>query len=378
MADTKRYTTDNTTIGPDGKPVTTEPDRLSSLLPRPNIVRIEVLDGNSRDRYLKSQTSTGTGTNIYTLTNELRKTTINSIYTGDRANEKVFYGFLDPKTDSTFNLSSEWSDSSMGGDIGGAIKKVISNAPGIGDALNTAIGIGSSFNDIANRTLGLNTTATGAATMQEFKGVKTSEFKVSCVWYLPEQEKLANFSLKVLYRMLYPTQIAQDKVGKLVGAAVSNVVDNAVKVGRTALAEGIKTSGGSDGFAAIIGGDTQPANANDNNPPSKVAEITGTAASAVSGMATAVNNFFGQNTTINPLPVRVCIGHHIDLEPLVIKGIDTKFSKETFISEVNGRHLPLFAYTTINFGFWLTPTPNMEFVSLLGTEIFGEEMATFN
>jgi hypothetical protein len=106
MADTKRYTTDNTTIGPDGK---TEQDRLSSLLPRPNIVRIEVLDGNSRDRFLKSQTTTGDGTNIYSITNEMRKSTIGSVYTGNRANEKVFYGFLDPKTDSTFNLTSEWS-----------------------------------------------------------------------------------------------------------------------------------------------------------------------------------------------------------------------------------------------------------------------------
>lgn len=375
MADTKRYTTDNTTIGPDGKPVTTEPDRLSSLLPRPNIVRIEVLDGNSRDRFLKSQTTTGDGTNIYSITNEMRKSTIGSVYTGNRANEKVFYGFLDPKTDSTFNLTSEWSDSSMGGDIGGAIKKVIANAPGIGDMVTTGINIGSSFNEIANRTLGLNTTATGAATMQEFKGVKTSEFKVSCVWYLPEQEKLANFSLKVLYRMLYPTQIAQDKVGKMVGDAVSNIVDRSKEIAQNVVKEGLTTAG-RDGLASLIP-PAPPANADDNNPPSTVAAVTGKAASAVSGVTTAVNNFFGQNTTINPLPVRVCIGHHIDLEPLVIKGVDTKFSKETFISEINGRHLPLFAYTTINFGFWLTPTPNMEFVSLLGEEIFGDEMATF-
>src|SRR5574343_227898 len=375
MADTKRYTTDNTTIGPDGKPVDTDHDRLSSLLPRPNIVRIEVLDGNSRDRFLKSQTTTGDGTNIYSITNEMRKSTIGSVYTGNRANEKVFYGFLDPKTDSTFNLTSEWSDSSMGGDIGGAIKKVIANAPGIGDMVTTGINIGSSFNEIANRTLGLNTTATGAATMQEFKGVKTSEFKVSCVWYLPEQEKLANFSLKVLYRMLYPTQIAQDKVGKMVGDAVSNIVDKSKEIAQNVVKEGLTTAG-RDGLASLIA-PAAPANADDNNPPSTVAAVTGKAASAVSGVTTAVNNFFGQNTTINPLPVRVCIGHHIDLEPLVIKGVDTKFSKETFISEINGRHLPLFAYTTINFGFWLTPTPNMEFVSLLGEEIFGDEMATF-
>jgi hypothetical protein len=369
MADTKRYTIDNKPEGDKSN------DRLSSLLPRPNIVRIEVLDGNSRDRFLKSQTSTGDGTNIYSITNEMRKSTIGSVYTGNRAKEKVFYGFLDPKTDSTFNLTSEWSDSSMGGDVGGAIKKVIANAPGIGDMVNTGINIGSSFNEIANRTLGLNTTATGAATMQEFKGVKTSEFNVSCIWYLPEQEKLANFSLKVLYRMLYPTQIAQDKVGKMVGDAVSNIVDRSIPIAQQAVTEGLTTAG-ADGLAAIIP-PPPPPNADGNSPPSTVASVIGKGASAVSGVTTAVNNFFGQNTTINPLPVRVCIGQHIDLEPLVIKGVSTKFSKETFISEINGRHLPLYAWTTINFGFWLTPTPNMEFASILGSEIFGDEMATF-
>ena len=65
MVDTTRY------IKPTGT--------LESDLPRSNIVRIEILDGDSRDRFLKSQTSTGTGTNIHTLTNELRKETIRSI-----------------------------------------------------------------------------------------------------------------------------------------------------------------------------------------------------------------------------------------------------------------------------------------------------------
>jgi len=368
MADTKRFTDDNNSdkkarLGADG--------RLSSLLPRPNIVRIEVLDGNSRDRFLKSQTSTGDGTNIYSITNEMRKTTIGAIYTGNRAKEKVFYGFLDPKTDSTFNLTSKWEDQSMGGDIGGAIKKVVGN---ISSKLNTAIDIGSSFNDIANQTMGLNNTATGASTMQEFKGIATNDFKVSCVWYLPEQEKLANFSLKVLYRMLYPTQIDQDKVGDMVGAAVSNFIDKSAptikKVEDTVIS-------GIPGLSKIMGNDKPPENAEGNSPSSKVGAITGGIAGGISNVTTTINNFLGKNTTINPLPVRVCIGHHIDLEPLVIKGVDTKFSKETFISEINGRHLPLFAYTTINFGFWLTPTPNMEFVSLLGNEIFGDEMATF-
>ena len=56
--------------------------------------------------------------------------------------------------------------------------------------------------------------------------------------------------------------------------------------------------------------------------------------------------------------------------------IDTKFSRETFISEDNGRHLPLYAHTTISFKYWLNPAPNLEFLSILGTELFGDSMIT--
>jgi len=370
MTDTKRYTIDNK---PEGEKESS--DRLSSLLPRPNIVRIEVLDGNSRDRYLKSQTSDGNGTNVYSITNQMRKTTIGSIYNGARAKEKVFYGFLDPSDNSSFNLGAGWEDQSMGGDIGGAVKKVVGN---ISNTLNTVIDIGSSFNDIANRTLGLNNTATGASTMKEFKNITLQDFSVKCVWYLPEQEKLAKFSLKLLYRMMYPTQIDQDKVGAMVGAAVTNFVDQSApglkKVEDTAIELAVDII---PGLSKLLGSDTPPKNAEGNNPTGKIAAMTGGAAGGISNVTTTINNFLGKNTTINPLPVRVCIGHHIDLEPLVIKGVKTTFSKETFISEINGRHLPLFATTTIEFAYWLTPTPNMEFANILGEEIFGDEMTTF-
>lgn len=363
MVDTTRY------IKPTGT--------LESDLPRSNIVRIEILDGDSRDRFLKSQTSAGTGTNIYTLTNELRKETIGSIYTGSRENEKIFYGFLNPSTDSTFNLGSTWEASSLGGNIGESIKKVIGATGTIGKGVNAAINIGSSFSEIANKTMGLNTTATGASTMKEFKSVELDDFKVSCVWYLPEQEKLAKFSLRILYRMLYPKQIAQDSVGKLVGAGVTKIIDGAVDTAQDVISD-VSKAAGANLIAKILGNDKPPTSADKNSPPSTVAEITGDVARFASGVHTGINNFFGANTTINPLPVRVCVGQHIDVEPLVITGISTKFSKETFISEIQGRHLPLFAYTTISFKYWLTPAPNLQFVNILGTEIFGDDMITYN
>ena len=303
---------------------------LQVSLPRPNIVRIEVLDGTARDRYLKSQTSSGSGTNIYSTTNELRKTTIGEVYKGNRAKEKVFYGFLSPTADNSFNLGATWDTSSLGGDIGGAIKKVVGAAGLVGEGLTAAYNIGSGINDFATKAMGLNSTATGASTMKDFKSVELSDFKVSCVWYIPEQEKLATHSLKLLYRMLYPKQIAQDNIGKLVGNITTNAISTALPTVQN-LASDFAHNVGQEKLSNIIGS-SKPTNADDNNPPNKLIELTGDVVGAAASVLTGINNLFGANVTINPLPVRVCVGQHIDIEPLVITSIETKFSRETFVS----------------------------------------------
>lgn len=341
--------------------------KLSSSLPRPNILRIEVLDGESRERYLQTY---GGGSNVYTATNQLRKKTLNAIFTGNREKEKVFYGFLSPSKDTSFNMTAEWGNSNIGGNAFDMVKKVASAAGAVGEVVNTALDIGTGINTIVNQALDLNSTATGAATMSDYTGAKLDNFTVSVVWYLPEQEKLATRSLQILYRMLYPRQISQDSVAKLTADAATTVSNELINQGRSAVA-GVTAAVGQEKLSQMIA-PPPPADANSNSPPSGVAQFIGDVAGAGSSVMTSINNFFGANTTINPMPVRVCIGQHIDVEPLVLTNVSTTFSRETFISETQGRHLPLFAYTSISFKYWLTPAPNHEFLNMLGTEIFGD------
>ena len=85
------------------KPIdnTKRSEALSKKLPRPNIVRIEVLDGESRERYLKASTESGSINNIYGAVNNIRKSTFDAVFTKERAYEKTFYGFLSPTADTT-------------------------------------------------------------------------------------------------------------------------------------------------------------------------------------------------------------------------------------------------------------------------------------
>lgn len=352
---------------------------LSKNLPRPNIVRIEVLDGESRERYLKASTESGGVDNIYGAVNNIRKSTFNSVFTPEREYEKIFYGFLSPTADTTINMSAGWDQTNISGSAFDMVKKVAGGVASVGGIVGGAgrvvgagLEIGSSIQDISNRALGLNSTATGASTMKDFKSVDLNDFTVQCSWYLPEQEKLTIHSLKILYKMLYPRQISTEAASKLVSAGATVAADQI----RTMAGDFTKLAG-ADSLSTFIQGQPSGENsAEKNTTASPVAELAGDAIGAAYAVTNGIGNFFGNNTTINPFPVRVCIGQHIDIEPLVITSIDTKFSRETFISEDNGRHLPLYAHTTIGFKYWLNPAPNLEFLSILGTELFGDSMIT--
>lgn len=353
--------------------------KLSPNLPRPNIVRIEVLDGESRERYLKSYAESGNVSNIYSAVNNIRKATYDSVFTADRAYEKIFYGFLSPTADTTINMGAGWEQTNISGSAFDMVKKVAGGVAsvggvvgGVGRVVGAGLEIGSSIQDISNRAVGMNSTATGASTMKDFKSIELNDFTVQCSWYLPEQEKLTIHSLKILYKMLYPRQISQEAASKLVDSAAKTTVNSVQKV-----ASDFANSASANAVGTYVNPATPPENSAENNSATnKVAEFTGDVASGAYGITNGIGNFFGNNTTINPFPVRVCIGQHIDIEPLVITSIDTKFSRETFISEDNGRHLPLYAHTTISFKYWLNPAPNLEFLSILGAELFGDSMIT--
>lgn len=333
---------------------------LSDNIPRPNIVRIETLDGAARSRYL---------TGIYTGTNQLRDDIHQSVVPDA---EKKFYGFLSPNADFSFNMTGSWEGSALGGMAIGGIKKV-ADIVDAGKAVSSIFDAGQTAYEIASSLTQMNSTSTGSSTMQDFKNVSLDQFAVSCVWYIPEQEKIAQTSLRIIYRMLYPRQLNADSAAYMLGKATSNVINAA---GEAAVTSASKlTASDNEHLKSNVSKPASPEGGSDAGVLSgAISTVAGVSGSMVSGGVQAINavgTFFGYNTTMNPLPVRVSIGQYIDVEPLVITGIETKFSRETFISENTGRHLPLFAYTTIHFKYWLNPAPNLQFANILGTELFG-------
>lgn len=331
---------------------------LSNDIPRPNIVRIEMLDGGARARYL---------TGIYSGSNTLRNAVYQNIVP---AGQDTFYGFLSPNADFTFNMTGNWESSSIGGMAMGGIKK-IADTVGAGKLVGGLFSAGQTAYEIASSLTQLNATSTGSSTMQDFKSVSLDQFSVSCVWYIPEQEKTARTSLRILYRMLYPRQVDADKAADLLGKVAGDAVKKVAEAGEQAISK--LTASESEELKANV---SKPAGADEssNDNGGLVSSVANITEAGVSGGVKALNTvgtFFGYNVTANPLPVRVCIGQYIDVEPLVITGIETKFSRETFISENSGRHLPLFAYTTVHFKYWLNPAPNLQFANVLGEEIFG-------
>jgi hypothetical protein len=82
-----------------------------------------------------------------------------------------------------------------------------------------------------------------------------------------------------------------------------------------------------------------------------------------------INEFFGGSLTIAPMPLRLTLGHILDIEPVVITGIKVSGSKEQFMT-TDGTNIPLFVNADIAFDMWMIPDPNKGFVRWLGDDVF--------
>jgi len=345
MATDKKYTERNFTnrglgdTNAEGEYVVEKGKGLATTLPKPNILRIEVLDGNARERYLSSVQRVG---------DQVRRSLYQRI---SQDGERVFYGFLVGGGETEFDLSIEWNDRSADATLLGELKGIVAGTSGL---VSGAMDIVDKVGEIGSQLLGVNKSATGSATVKNFSGVSLNDYSITCGWYLPEQYHLCVKSLKTLYRMAYPKQIGD--------FGLANIIKD--------VGQGLQQIQVGDGLIA----DTSE----------KVASTVGEAVNQSEIPQKMFNGYkdiqeaFGRNFTFNPLPVRVCVGQHMDVEPLVITGVSTKFSKETFINYSGskndiGRHLPIFVTTTISFKYWLNPAPNLQFTSLLGEELFGED-----
>lgn len=331
---------------------------LSANIPLPNIVRIEILNKNARNRYL--------GT-LQRITSDLRDD-LAETFRAKRIDK--FYGFMKGSAQRVIDLSSSWQPTGdTGGGIIGTIRQIVA-----GGTNNFKSTIGNLL-ELGRDLTGISLNTTGSSSIKRYNGSELNQFSIDCGWYLPEQYNVCVKSVKSIFRMAYPTQLDLDNPSQVLQAAqkIGTAVAGQVNAAAAPVIDSIIST--SDQNKTQTETDTQLKNngiVKPTNPTQqKNMDFQGIAEKAI---GTIINpeivKLFGKNLTFDPLPVRCSIGQFIDIEPLVISGVSIAFSNETFVN-AEGRHLPIFVSVNIQFKFWMQPAPNLEFMQLLGEEIFG-------
>lgn len=391
----------------------------SEKLPNPNVIRIEVLSPSAKAAYLNG--------GLYAMTNRFQQALMESMLYDDAT--KPFYGFFDPEETAgiSFGVTASWEKGNHGfGEVAKVLKGVagdVSRIPVVGAVGKVAGGvigaakkIGNFSKDMANRA-GLNTDSTGACTMLDFTRA-TFDFNktVKCKWYMPEQEYMARLSISRLLTLTFlrsANMDDKDVLGKLtsaiseltssqewentmssissIGSEIVGIGKSVVKLGKsyaTDVMGGGFVNGAADlanGVAEWVGdfqnavsgtwGLNEKAETAKNAlaPSEDTKSLAGDVMKQIVNGGTdilmKVNSFFGGNITVNPFPVRVTIGHLLDIEPVVIENVTFHASKEQFISE-DGTHIPLYITADIKFGMWMTPDPKKGFIRWMGDDVF--------
>jgi hypothetical protein len=363
------------------------------------------------------------------MTNRLQQTLMESMLYDDAT--KPFYGFFDPTENEgiTFGVKANWKKSTKRG-FGAAMEMIkngsaaISKIPVVGIAGKVAGGmagaaksIGETAEKFANKA-GLNISSTGACTMKDFSDAEFIFDKtVKCRWYMPEQEYMARLSIARLLTLTFVRSANMDDkdlVGKLTRAvselttsqewnnaveSINDVEEEIVAIGgqlkrvaKSAATDALGTPGVNAAMDAVqtlgefvnkgVSSGTGIWKSDYDYAASNVAsmapsEDTKSLAADVMKMAMndglnfmiKVNSFFGGNLTVNPFPVRLTMGHILDIEPVVIDSVTFHSSKEQFISE-DGTHIPLYITADIRFSMWMTPDPKKGFIRWMGDDVF--------
>lgn len=357
----------------------------SPNLPNPNVIRIEVLSPSARAQYLNS--------GIYAMANRFQQALKESFIDGIQP----FYGFFDPeKTQGVeFAVHASWDKNSNHGfgEVAGIMKKVtgaVSKVPVVGSVgkLGTGVIQGAEVIDAVAKDManiaGIDTNSTGACTMKDFSGVDFKfNKKVVCSWYLPEQENMARLSISRLIKLAYVRHMNMDNkdvVGALTKAAsemmagpewrsmtstisqMGSEIMSAPVVGETL-----------DDLGHMINGLRLTAEENGLLPSSDTMKVIADVAKQIANggidAMIKLNSFFGGNLTMNPFPVRLTMGHILDIEPVVITDVQFSSSKEQFITE-DGTHVPLWITATIGFDMWMIPDPKKGFIRWMGDDVF--------
>lgn len=411
------------------------------ILPKPNVVRIEVMDGMARREYMGG---------FQGVMDHLRESMTMAI--SGNAIYEPFYGILADKTGNfSITLNAQWNRG--GSKSGFATMSELLSGNGKGGVIGVLPWVGESLAGYANKltgtvektaqfTMGLagvNNNTTGSTTIKKFGGASIEcPLSLQFNWYMPEQENMCRIALKRLFMMAYvrPVNvsgsevvnaviegikngtISQDTINKIYGKAAEvqqevggffrdnekywddrgvnhiKAADQAMKdgsdawtaykydtgfssslghladmAGSAASVAGNYLAAGFDAFASGINNAFGYVTDKMDDAYKYMKDLAKNVAGDAIDMYNKINSLFGGEITANPLPVRVTIGHYMDLEPMVIDNVKITMSKEQFISP-DGTHLPILVTADVSLSYWMQPGPTKDFISLLGNEMF--------
>ena len=322
----------------------------SASLPLPNVVRIEVLSPLAKARYLGQ---------FHSMMEGFRQQLANSIMTPDAT--QPFYGFFDPEAngDIGFDINANWEQDSSG--LLNSMATKMSKLPIVGRLAGKAAGALSSMTDISNtlvKSMGMDNSSTGSCTMKSFSKASFAFNKtIKCSWYMPEQEAQARVSITRLMKMAYVRNFdlnSRSDYSKKIAEAFRAMTQQIESFNMPADSASGFAGGVLSDLAHLAAGATET--------------FGGSIDTLVSG-AIGINEFFGGSLTIAPMPLRLTLGHILDIEPVVITGIKVSGSKEQFMT-TDGTNIPLFVNADIAFDMWMIPDPNKGFVRWLGDDVF--------
>lgn len=349
--------------------------KMSKKLPKPNVCRIEVLDGAARRAYMGG---------FQQSIDVFREQMLDAIALDNGYDiYEPFYGIMNLDTvGPSFEVDANWSEPNGNKSGFSRMSTILTGGGGKAGLLGAIPVAGSWLSTKANSVMdgiegiaqsgmelsGINNNCTGSMTIKKFNGATMkAHLPLKFQWYMPEQEDMCRQSLKRLIMMTYVRPMDMQGAA-IVNEMISGFMSAGGKLvdGAKDLIQQISTGVNTNRNTYNEGTSTQTNNTSDNKP-GIISSVLGKGFDVYNSL----NTFFGGEITANPLPVRVSIGHYLDLEPMVITGVTIGSSPEQFVS-ADGTHLPVFMTAEVKVDYWMQPGPTKDFISILGNEVFGQ------
>ena len=359
---------------------------MSRGLPKPNVCRIEVMDGEARRAYMGAS-GLHRALDVFREEMQTSLTSNHDIY-------EPFYGILDGVACPTFSVNASWSQSNGNksgfarmsemltgpGSLGALVKPIPVVGQWAGTAVNFVGATAKTVEKVAAMSMdmaGVNNSTTGSMTIKKFTSATIdATVPLKFKWYLPEQEEMCRHALKRLVMMAYVRPMNMNGTD-VVNKMIDGLLNGTSELGQSAV----------DAFNGFVqqqsyvlsqhsykdgkSSNTNEKKDDDGSLWNKAKDLLKSGVANGIDAYNSINAFFGGEIVANPLPVRVSVGHYFDLEPMVITSVKIGGSKEQFVS-ADGTHLPIFMTADVGVSYWMQPGPTKDFISILGNEVFGQ------